>query len=104
MKALLIAVGATVMIAFVSFGGKTTYERVAPEPQVIEKEIIKDNTAERIKKAQDDAMERINTEAEKMRNEFVQNELKEIESSVLKEITAELEARRVQLDKETGAF
>jgi hypothetical protein len=109
MKALLITslvVGVVIAISY--FGGKLEQlgktEYSAPETQVIEKEIIVDNTNERIQKAQQDALPEITAKAQKMMEEQIAIELKEIESSVLKEVAKELEARSVQLDKETGAF
>ena len=81
--------------------GVVEYHR---EVEVVEKEVVLDATEKRIKEAQDAEMERINSEADQMRQEFVNNELKKIESSVLKDITDELEARSTQLDKETNVY
>lgn len=84
---------------YVNQGEVVQYER-----QVDVQEVLVDATAKRIQDAQDAEMDRINTEADQMRQEYVENELKKIESKTLKEIQSELEARTDQLDKESGDY
>lgn len=81
--------------------GTVEYHR---KVEVVEKEVVRDATEKRIKEAQDAEMERISSEADQIRQEFIDNELKKIASQVMKQKAAELIASSTQLDKETGEY
>ena len=74
------------------------------ETQIVEKEIVKDNWAERIKEAQESEMERINQEADTLRQDFVENELDEIEAQVWRDIEAEASAKAEEMEKKSGVY
>jgi hypothetical protein len=88
--------------------GSQLASEVVVEKEVIEKEVIKevvvDNVEARVKEAQATAMIDIEARAEKIKNDFIANELKTIEAQVLKDVETELRDRRTQVEKETGAF
>lgn len=71
---------------------------------IVEKEVEVDSIEKRIANAQAEAMADIEAEANTMRDQFIQNELKTVEAEVLAEIESELKARRIDVEKETGAY
>lgn len=101
-------VGAILLVGIVtgivmSLGSKTVVENnITPEVKVETVEV--DATDARIKSAQAEAMSRIEQEANATRDAFIANELKEIEAAVLKEVEAEVKARRIEVEKTTGAY
>lgn len=68
----------------------------------VEKEV--DAIEKRIADAQAEAMTSIEDLANAMRDEFIDNELKKVETQVLKEVQAELDSRVIDLEKSTGAY
>jgi len=79
-------------------------ENVTPETTTVVETVVVDATDIRIQAAQDAQMERINAEADTMRVTFIDNQLSIIETAVLKEIEAETKARRIEVEKKTGAY
>lgn len=87
----------------------TTYVKPEPvveviEPEVVEVDAIEKAIEKRIADAQAEAMNSINEKADAMRGEFVANELKEIEAKVMAEIEKEIKSRRIDVEKQTGAY
>ena len=90
-------------------------EITEPETKTVVETVEVDATEARIKAAQDAQMERINSEADAMREAaikaaeeqhaaFIANELLEIEADVLVELEQELKARRTDVEKATGEY
>lgn len=74
------------------------YETVELEPRVINHNEL------RIKRAKEAEMERIDTEADSIRQEFVNAELAKIEARVWREISAEAESKAIEKEKESGDY
>ena len=91
-------------VIVLSIGSNTTVTNVQPEATTVVETVVVDATDVRIKAAQDADMERINAEADTMRVSFIDNQLSMIETAVLKEIEAETKARRIEVEKKTGAY
>lgn len=98
-----VMLGGVGMLYFALEGTKSV-EYEAPATEIVVETVEVDATAARIKAAQDEQLERINSEADKMRQSFVDNEMLKIEAEVLKEMEAELKARRTDAEKKTGAY
>jgi hypothetical protein len=79
---------------------ESTEVEITALPEVVEVDVIE----KRIADAQAEAMDSINEKADAMRGEFVANELKKIEAEVLAEIEKEIKTRRVDVEKQTGAY
>lgn len=102
---LLLGVGIVSAAGYAIFGS-STIEVVNPavEREVVVEEVTVDNIEARIAEAQEAARAEIETKADEMRAQYIDNEMKTIEAAVLAEVEAELEARRIGLEKETGAY
>lgn len=88
--------------AFALLNVDSSLEVMNPRIEHVEVEV--DALEVRIKEAQDQALSEIETKANDMRNKFIENELKTIEAQVLKDVEAEIKARRTDVEKETGAY
>lgn len=75
-------------------------------PEVItETKIVKEDVIQaRVTEAQEAERERIENEANTMRDDFVKNEMTKIESRILREAADELDARAEEKEKETGDY
>lgn len=103
--AVLLGVGIVGTAAYaVMFTGNTMEVVNSVERVEIEKEVTVDALEVRIKEAQEAARADIEAKADEARTEYINNEMKTIEAAVLAEVESELEARRVGLEKETGAY
>ena len=72
---------------------------------ITETKIVKEDAVQiRIEEAQEAERERIENEANAMRDDFIKNEMTKIESQVLREMADELDARAEEKEKETGDF
>lgn len=102
----LLGVGIAGAAGYFLLTGGTTMEVVKPtvERVEIEKEVTVDALEVRIKEAQGAALADIEAKADEMRTQYIDNELKTIEAAVLAEVESELEARRIGIKKETGAY
>lgn len=108
MKGLIIAVVVTGVVGGIvlyqpntsEYVRESSEEEITAVPEVVEVDVIE----KRIADAQAEAMAEIETKANEMRDQFIQNELKTVEAEVLAEIESEIKARRVDVEKETGAY
>ena len=85
---------------------ENTIKAVKPtvEREVVVEEVSIDAIEVRINEAKEAARAEIETKADEMRAQYIDNEMKTIEAAVLAEVETELEARRIGLEKETGAY
>jgi hypothetical protein len=105
MKYLLIVIVGIGIITFI-FMGSNTMEVVAPEIErvEIEKEVVVDALEVKIKEAQDAASDTIQAKAQAAYDAAYEHEMKTIEAQVLKDVEAEIKTRRIETEKETGAY
>lgn len=101
---MLLGVGIVTAAGYALLFTGTTMEVVNPTIERVEVEKTVDALEVRIKDAQEAARAEIETKADEMRAEYIENEMKTIEAQVLAEVEAELESRRIGLEKETGAY
>ena len=84
-----------------------TYTATSTPQVIIETEEIEEDEkpfAERISQAQEADMKRIKTNAEKAYKNSFDHDMSLIEDSVLAEVEREINARRVEIQKETGVY
>ena len=79
-------------------------EYVAPEQVVVEKEVQVDALDKAIKDAQDAKQNDIKTAAQKAYDEAYNQEMKKVELEVIKSFGEKLDARQVELEKETKVY
>lgn len=106
MKTTAIISGLVIVMSVGVYLHYTNEDVIAVNPRVetveVEKEV--DAIEKRIADAQAEAMASIEERANAMRDEFIDNELKKVETQVLKEVQAELDSRVIDLEKSTGAY
>ncbi len=93
-----------VIVLGVIAGGITLTQKdtVVYEPQVVEKEVEVDALEQAIKTAQEGKQEAIRASAQASYDETYAHEMKKVELEVLAEFNKKLDARQVELEKETG--
>ena len=99
-----------VIVVALIFGGyyavtkKSTVTVVNNEPTVVEKEVEVDALEEAIKTAQDAKSSEIEAIAQKAHDEAYNQEMKKVELEVVRAFTEKLDARQIELEKETKQF
>lgn len=82
----------------------STTEYVAPEVVEVEKEVQVDALEKTIKDAQDAKVEEVKTKAQEAYDAAYTHEMKTIELEVISEFGKKLDARQIELEKETKVF
>ena len=101
---------AAVTVVGVIFGGyyiankTSTIEYVAPEVQIKVEEVQVDALEKAIKDAQDAKQTEIKATAQKAYDEAYTHEMKTVELEVISEFGKKLDARQIELEKETKVF
>lgn len=73
-------------------------------PQVIEKEVEVDALEEAIKQAQDVAKSAITETAQKAYDAAYEQEMKKVELQVITDFNSKIDARQIELEKETKQY
>lgn len=105
MKRLVIAVIAVgVILGGIAYfkSGVATY--TAPEEKIVEKEVEVDLMQQAIESAQEAKKGEIEAIAQKERDAVYAYEMKKVELEVIKSYNEKLEARKIELEKETKAY
>ena len=89
-------------IALTQISSKTEY--VAPEEKIVEKEVQVDALDKAIRDAQTAKENDIKTAAQKAYDEAYSQEMKKVELEVIKSFGEKLDARQVELEKETKVY
>ena len=89
-------------IALTQVGTKTEF--VAPEQVVVKKEVQVDALEQAIKDAQDAKGGDIKVSAQKAYDEAYSQEMKKVELEVIKSFGEKLNARQIELEKQTRVF
>lgn len=100
MKKIILAV---IVLAFLG-GYALTLKTEYIAPEVVEKEVQVDALEQAIKTAQEGKQEAIRASAQAAYDETYAQEMKKVELEVLAEFNKKLDARQVELEKETGAY
>ncbi len=100
MKKIILAV---IVLAFLG-GYALTLKTEYIAPEVVEKEVQVDALEQAIKTAQNAKMSEIEASAQAAYDETYAQEMKKVELEVLAEFNKKLDARQVELEKETGAY
>mgnify|MGYP003500472168 FL=1 len=95
-----------VIVLGVIAGGITLTQKdtVVYEPQVIEKEVEVDALEQAIKSQQEAVLPQIEASAQKAYDETYAHEMKKVELEVLAEFNKKLDARQVELEKQTKVY
>jgi hypothetical protein len=93
-----------VILGGIIFTRSHSVEYVAPEPQVVEKEVQIDALDKAIKDAQTASSSDIESVAQKAYDEAKTQALKKIELDVIKTFGDKLDARQTELEKETKVY
>jgi len=79
-------------------------EVINPAPEVVEKEVTVDALEQAIKTAQDTAQTDITAKAQKAYDDAYAQEMKTVELQVIKDFNVKLDARQIELEKETQVY
>ena len=104
MKRLVIIV---IVVGLVTGGYALTRIEKAPvvyEPQVVEKEVEVDALEQAIKSQQEAVLPQIEASAQKAYDEAYAQEMKMVELEVIAEFNKKLDARQIELEKETKVY
>ncbi len=106
MKRLAIAV---IVVGVLAIGGialtrPSTIEYVAPQEVVVEKEVQVDALDKAIKDAQEAEKANIEAIAKKSYDDTYTQEMKKVELEVIKSFGEKLDARQIELEKETKVY
>ncbi len=106
MKQLVIVVAVLVFggVAYFATTKTNTQTYIQNEPQVIEKEVEVDALEEAIKTAQNAKSSEIEASAKKAYDEAYSQEMKKVELEVIKSFGEKLDARQIELEKETKTY
>lgn len=97
----MLLLGATALIASFFIASKT---EVVQNTQVVEKEVEVDALESSIQKAQDAKKAEIESLAQKAWQEAYDQEMKKVELEVIKSFNEKLNARQIELEKETKEY
>ena len=106
MKRLAIAVIVVGVLGGITYLGTrpSTIEYVAPQEVVVEKEVQVDALDKAIKDAQEAEKANIEAIAKKSYDDTYTQEMKKVELEVIKSFGEKLDARQIELEKETKVF
>lgn len=106
MKRLAIAVIVVGVLGGITYLGTrpSTIENVAPQEVVVEKEVQVDALDKAIKDAQEAEKANIETIAKKSYDDTYTQEMKKVELEVIKSFGEKLDARQIELEKETKVY
>jgi hypothetical protein len=93
-----------VILGGIALPRPTKVEFVNTEPTVVEKEVQVDALEQAIKDAQDAKEGDIKTTAQKAYDEAYSQEMKKVELEVIKSFGEKLDARQIELEKETKVY
>ena len=99
---IVIAVG--VILGGITLFKPSTVEFTNTEPTIVEKEVEVDALEEAIKAAQNASSTEIEAKAQKAHDEAYNQEMKMVELEVIKSFGEKLDARQIELEKETKQF
>ena len=102
MKKIILAVIVLALLGGYALTQKESVEYTAP--QVVEKEVEVDALEQAIKSAQNGKQEAIRATAQKAYDEAYAQEMKMVELEVIAEFNKKLDARQVELEKETKVY
>jgi ABC-type bacteriocin/lantibiotic exporter with double-glycine peptidase domain len=102
MKQLAIVVIGITVLGGIAFFYPSTIEHTNTEPQVVEKEVEVDALEQAVKTAQDVAKNAITETAQQAYDAAYAQEMKKIELQVITDFNKKLDARQIELEKETG--
>jgi uncharacterized iron-regulated membrane protein len=90
------------IIGGITFFKPQTVEYSNPEPQVVEKEVEVDALEQAVKSAQNGKLSEIEASAQQAYDAAYAQEMKKIELQVITDFNKKLDARQIELEKETG--
>lgn len=102
--AIVVITAGVILTGGITFFKPSTVEYVNPEPEVIEKEVQVDALDKAIKDAQDAKQDAIKATAQSAYDEAYNQEMKKVELEVIKTFGEKLDARQIELEKETKQY
>jgi ABC-type bacteriocin/lantibiotic exporter with double-glycine peptidase domain len=102
MKQLAIVVIGITVLGGIAFFYPSTIEHTNTEPQIVEKEVEVDALEQAVKSAQNGKLSEIEASAQQAYDAAYAQEMKKIELRVITDFNKKLDARQIELEKETG--
>ena len=104
MKYVTIVIVLAVILGGIAYSKRDVQTYTAPEVKTVEKEVEVDVLDQAIKSAQDAKKGDIEAIAQKAHDEAYNQEMKKVELEVIKSFGEKLDARQVELEKETKVY
>lgn len=104
MKYIIIGVLGVGIIGGITLYKPQTIEYINPEPQVVELEVQVDALEKAIKDAQETKRDEAESVAKKAYEDALIQEMKKIELQVISDFNKKLDARQIELEKETKVY
>ena len=104
MKRLAIAVVILGILGGITYFIPSHSEVVMEQPKVVEKEVQVDALEQAIKDAQETKQDAIKASAQKSYDDTYSQEMKKVELEVIKSFGEKLDARQIELEKETKVY
>lgn len=103
-RLVIVVIVLAVILGGIALSRKSSVTVVNNEPQVVEKEVQVDALEEAIKTAQNAKSSEIEAIAQKAHDEAYNQEMKKVELEVIKSFGQKLDARQIELEKETKTY